>query len=262
MFKRAITILLLLLSFGAIPLFSWAQQNGDSGARNIFDQGVGQNSDPGTEVRQRSQIPVRPKSKVSTSKAPLVRQSRSSRKMEPVALKYSVVLLGQENPKGYAGVRKLVKALPQEDGKYYGMADPDQYFRQGDVIRLAFEVSRPGYLYILSLETDGKRNLLYPDMGKSAYVTGDSPVMVGPLKIEPPAGTDKLTVLFSYERIKSFEEGSRDLAQDFEAEVKGRDYRAIEEEEVYVATRQRVALYFAAAGKDGLKAEIDIKHTN
>src|SRR5438876_9808973 len=115
MSRRAIPILSLLLAVfltGGSAILAWAQQGGSSGARNIFDQGVGQRSDSSTKAQQRSELPERAKPRVEEhtkssrphSKSPLVKQSRTSKNTGPSALKYSVVLLGQENPKEYAGV--------------------------------------------------------------------------------------------------------------------------------------------------------------
>jgi hypothetical protein len=266
MVKRKILIFAVLvcwLAGGAIG----AQENSDS-ARNIFDSQVGQKSDSSTQVKARSEVPERPKSNQTVTKTgpvakTVVRQPRNqtpAKASAPIALKYSVALLGQEGPKGYAPSRALGKVLPQEDGKFYGVADPDQNFHLGDVIRLVFEPSHPGYLYVFSIETDGSRNLLFPEPGKAAYVKGDAPVLIGPFRVEPPAGTDKLTVLLSRERVPAFEENSKNLAQEFESLLVDHNYQTIEEEEIHIDSKRKTALYFASQGNDGLKAEIDIKH--
>ncbi|HNJ41078.1 MAG TPA: hypothetical protein PKZ53_11360, partial [Acidobacteriota bacterium] len=117
-----------------------------------------------------------------------------------------------------------------------------------------------GTNYVVNLGSDGvTRSLIYPDPGKPARVLPDEPMTIGPLRIDPPAGTDKLTVLFSKTRIASFEDPTKDLNKAFLEELSSRTYTTIEEEEIYLPSKEILAMYFANKG-DLLKAEIDVRH--
>ncbi len=250
---------MLLMGLINRPVFS--QEESVSGPRNIYERESNQKADTSTKVQTRTNAPERSSQNVAIENTKITRRVRRKEEAtQTAALKYCVVMRGKDMPKNYSGVRNLTKMLPQDDGKFYGVADPDQNFREGDIVGLTFDVTRSGYLYILTQETNGNRKLIYPnDPTKTAFVKGDGPIMLGPFKIDPPAGTDKLTVVFSYQPIKAFE-NAKNLTEVFDAEVKARDYKTVEEEEIHTDTQQKLALYFAAQGKDGLKAEIDLKH--
>src|ERR1051325_2533814 len=99
---------LILLSFFLLILgfigHSPAQQ-AESGARNIFDQGLKQNPDSSTQVQQRSELPDRPALKVedhtkskrldkSIPKLSARRPRTHKSSKQTVALKYSLLMLG------------------------------------------------------------------------------------------------------------------------------------------------------------------------
>lgn len=240
----------IFLSAGAAGV--WGQD--EDTPRGIFDSQTRQKPSPNTTVKPRVLTPKRPKIPEATPKVSTLGNDHKT------ALKYSVMVQGRETPNGYEVGRNLAKVEAAQDGKPYGLTDPQRNFKEGDIIYLLFEVSRPGYLYVVNLGSDGKtRTLIHPDPGKSSMVMPDAPLVIGPLRIDPPPGVDRLTVLFSKERIPSFEDPAKDLNQSFVQELNSRNYKTIEEEEVYLPAKETLALYFSNQG-DLLKAEIDVKH--
>lgn len=256
MFARSVLLLGLCVALflGMPRLMAFAQE--EDSPRGIFDTQTKQTPSGGTNVRPRIEKPKRPKLKIVRKKT-----STSIAKPDMVALKYSILASGTQTPPGYEVGRNLTKIQPTTGEKPYGVTNPQRNFRQGDIIYLCFEVSQEGYLYVVNLGSDGvTRSLIYPDPGKPARVLPDEPMTIGPLRIDPPAGTDKLTVLFSKTRIASFEDPTKDLNKAFLEELSSRTYTTIEEEEIYLPSKEILAMYFANKG-DLLKAEIDVRHS-
>ncbi|MEW6735034.1 MAG: DUF4384 domain-containing protein [Acidobacteriota bacterium] len=260
--------LLLLISLLLLcnPAVQLAQEERESSARGIFDSQTNQKPVTNTSVKNRTYQPERPAIGKSAQKKVAKRSKRQPIKEEVAALRYIVLALGKETPQGYQLSSKLAKYAIDTKGRSYGITDPQQNFREGDIIKLIFEASRPGYLYIMNFGSDGvTRNLFYPQEGKEAYITPDTPAVIGPLKIDPPAGIDKLTVLFSTKPISALSSGGRNLSLALEEDISKGNSATIEEEEVHLPSRETTALYFANARGDGkslIKAEIDIRHTN
>lgn len=256
MFARSVLLLGLCVAlFLGMPRLMASPQEEDS-PRGIFDTQTKQTPSGLTNVRPRTEKPKRHNLSGSKKKdvAPVAKSNM-------VALKYSVLASGTQTPPGYEVGRNLTKIQPVSGEKPYGITNPQRNFRQGDIIYLCFEVSQEGYLYVINLGSDRvTRSLIYPDPGKTARVLPDEPMTIGPLRIDPPAGTDRLTVLFSKTRILSFEDPKVDLNKAFHQELNSRVYTTIEEEEIYLPSKEILAMYFANKG-DLLKAEIDVRHS-
>ncbi|MBI4750951.1 MAG: DUF4384 domain-containing protein [Acidobacteria bacterium] len=256
MFARSVLLLGLCVAlFLGMPRLMASTQEEDS-PRGIFDTQTKQVPSGLTNVRPRTEKPKRQNLPGSKKKdvAPVAKSNM-------VALKYSVLASGTQTPPGYEVGRNLTKIQPVSGEKPYGVTNPQRNFRQGDIIFLCFEVSQEGYLYVINLGSDGvTRSLIYPDPGKPARVLPDEPMTIGPLRIDPPAGTDKLTVLFSKTRISAFEDPKQDLNKVFHQELSSRTYTTIEEEEIYLPSKEILAMYFANKG-ELLKAEIDVRHS-
>ncbi len=258
MFARSVLLLGLCVAlFLGMPRLMASPQEEDS-PRGIFDTQTKQVPSGFTNVRPRTEKPKR-QNLPGSKKKDVVPVAQSNM----VALKYSVLASGTQTPPGYEVGRNLTKIQPAQGEKPYGVTNPQRNFRQGDIIFLCFEVSQEGYLYVINLGSDEiTRSLLYPDLEKrqSAQVHPDQPITIGPFRIDPPVGTDRLTVLFSKTRIESFEDPKKDLNQAFKEELSKRTYTTIEEEEIFLPSKEILAMYFANKG-DLLKAEIDVRHS-
>ncbi|MBX7221340.1 MAG: DUF4384 domain-containing protein [Blastocatellia bacterium] len=243
-----------IVLFGVAPAAAQAPE--DDTPRGIFDTQTQQKASSNTRTRKRTKVPQRP----PIPAAPAEPLAKPAGREKVTALRFCVMSRGRETPAGYDVGRNLTKLEKPKDGKPYGLTDPQGNFREGDILYLLFEVSKPGYLYVVNLGSDDKtRTLIYPDPGQSAAVVPETPVMIGALRIDPPPGVDRLTVLFSPDRITGFEDPTANLTQVLAAELNRRQYKTISQEEVYLPSRETLALYFANRG-DLLKAEIDIKH--
>ncbi|MBL8151425.1 MAG: DUF4384 domain-containing protein [Blastocatellia bacterium] len=194
-------------------------------ARGIFDSQINQQSAPNTLLKPRLYLPKR--SKVGKTAKPV---KTLSTKFKPLAIRYSVMMLGKENPKGYELNRNLTKISLEQEGKPFGVVDPDKNFQEGDLIYLVFEPSTNGYLYVVNLGSDETtRTLIYPDKREDALVTSNNPVIIGPFRIDPPEGIDKLTLVFSHKRIASFEDPTKDFTKSFNLEINTKELKTIEE---------------------------------
>jgi hypothetical protein len=164
------------------------------------------------------------------------------------SLKVSLLALGAETPAGYEPTRNLTKVTTANPG--FGVADPARDFGDGDQIAILIESSAAGWLYVLNAGSDGiTRNI---DDPKVTRVDADTPRMVGPFAVEPPAGTDTMTLLLTRERVAALEQDG-DLGKALRAELARRPYGSSRRGEHH-------ALFFDDAGTGRIVATVPIRH--
>lgn len=164
------------------------------------------------------------------------------------SLKVSLLALGAETPAGYEPTRNLTKVTTANPG--FGVADPARDFGDGDQIAILIESSAMGWLYVLNAGSDGiTRNI---DEPKVTRVDADTPRMVGPFEVEPPAGTDTMTLLLTRERVAALEQDG-DLGKALRAELARRPYGSSRRGEHH-------ALFFDDAGTGRIVATVPIRH--
>lgn len=268
--SKNLAVVILIFIFCSLPMVL-AQDEEVGQARGIFDTQTKQAASPNTAIVKHKEVLGHTKAKQQVQPVKKASHTASSAKkpssaLTPaLALKYSVIMAGKQTPSGYEpsrGIRNLTKMKESSEGQVYGLADPERNFRTGDIIYLVFEPSIDGHLYIFNLGSDGvSRQMLYPEIATESKVKAGEPIYIGKLRIDPPAGIDRLTAILSPKPIQAFENAS-DLTKSFETEIESYDYKGIEEAELFKGTNETMALYFAAKNSKFLKAEIDIKHTD
>ena len=163
-------------------------------------------------------------------------------------LKVSLLALGAETPAEYEATRNLKKVTAANPG--FGVADPSREFRAGDQVAVLVESSSAGWLYVLNQGSDGiTRNIEEP---KATRVDADTPHMAGPFEIEPPAGTDTMTLLLTRERVAALERDG-DLGGVLRDELARRPYGSTLRSEHH-------AVFFDDAGTGRIVATVPIRH--
>jgi serine/threonine-protein kinase len=164
------------------------------------------------------------------------------------SLKVSLLALGATTPAEYEGTRNLTKVTEANPG--FGVADPAREFRVGDRIALLIESSSPGWLYVLNAGSDGiTRNI---DEPKATRVDAETPRVLGPFEVEPPAGVDTVTLLLTRERVAALERDG-DLGDALRAELARHTYGSLRRGEHH-------ALFFEDGGTGRIVATVPVRH--
>ncbi|MCI0486248.1 MAG: DUF4384 domain-containing protein [Blastocatellia bacterium] len=124
--------------------------------------------------------------------------------------------------------------LKRGDGNIKMEVDPETVFETGDQVRLSITANQNGFLYIIAQPEGRNGVLLFPDPtvndGKN-YVTKDKEYLVpyhcddkpDPedcwMEMTPPAGTEKLLVIFSREKITTLPDKVKKAGDEVRAEV-------------------------------------------
>jgi hypothetical protein len=164
------------------------------------------------------------------------------------SLKVSLLALGAKTPADYEVTRNLQKVTAENPG--FGVADPERGFRDGDQLAVLIESSTAGWLYVLNAGSDGiTRNIDEPPVTR---VDARTPRMVGPFRVEPPSGTDTMTLLLTRERVAALEQDG-DLGDALRAELARRPYGSTRRGEHH-------ALRFEDDGTGRIVATVPIRH--
>jgi serine/threonine protein kinase len=97
--------------------------------------------------------------------------------------------------------------------------------RTGDRVRIEVESDRPGYVTVFNVGPTGNLNLLYPEGGGAAAVTGDRPLHILDIELTPPAGQERLFALWSREPLPLRQDELLGLAEEGRLPASG-PYRA------------------------------------
>jgi hypothetical protein len=200
-------------------------------------------------------VPARPKITVPSTPAPTATKSVPAAapaapptQLRENSLKVSLLALGAETPAAYGVTRNLTKVTAANPG--FGVADPERDFRENDQIAVLIESSSAGWLYVLNAGSDGvTRNIEEP---KVTRVDANSPHLVGPFRIEPPAGVDTMTLLLTRERVAALERDG-DVGKAFRSEVTRRQYGSTRRHEGH-------ALWFEDDATGRIVATVPIRH--
>jgi hypothetical protein len=84
--------------------------------------------------------------------------------------------------------------------------DPSSEFKAGDQIKIQFQSNFEGYIYVVNIEPNGKRKVLfpYPDAADNAVRPGeryDIPPGTAAIEFDKEKGTEVLQVIMSRDRI-------------------------------------------------------------
>ncbi|MEA2491511.1 MAG: eukaryotic-like serine/threonine-protein kinase [Acidobacteriota bacterium] len=173
-------------------------------------------------------------------------------------LKITILSLGAETPRGYSGTRNLTRIQQQHGG--FGVVSPGRMLRNRDLVAILIESSLSGYLYVLNAGSDGVvRNLYYGEPRSELLVDADHPRTLGPFRIEPPSGTDRVTFLLTPEPLPALEEEG-DLRGALNLELARHRYGSLRREEVHEPTGVRTAVYFLDGGTRRIRAEVPLNH--
>lgn len=117
----------------------------------------------------------------------------SNRQYPPLGFKYSVL-------------RRT------EGGRDVGV-DPDFVFHSGDHITLTVEVDAPGYLFVIARGASGKWSPLFPQSGNDPLVSAGRTYPIN-MTFTDPAGSEKLFLYLSRQRVESVEDLVLQLSRD------------------------------------------------
>jgi hypothetical protein len=143
------------------------------------------------------------------------------------------------------GTRNLQLVPPEPEGVV---------LRTGDRVRIEAAADRDGYLTVFNVGPTGHLTLLYPEPGKGgpAMVRANQPVLIGDVKVTPPAGSERVFAVWSREVLPlSLAELARQAAGESSV---SRGYRATRN---LVLVEQSVQ---QLSGEDWQVAVVELEH--